>query len=359
MYNAAKNLENLIKRVNKLNIAANKQEILDFINDLKAKNKAANTIIKYVYPLYQMNKFEWINKDFKDLQKDDLKEVIVKVNENAWAAMTKKNFRLAIKVFYKWLEGIDEPRFYPERVRWIVTNIPKRDQKELTFDDMVTRDEIKKMADAAFNPMHKAFAWLCYESTGRPEECLNLKYSDCKFDDRGAIILLHGSKDKRPARLVTAAEYLHDWLEMHPLKDQKDYPIWVTQFSKHKIDGQKWTQLEGNGANKILKTLAARVGIDKRITLYSLRKGRLTELAKSKQISSSLFKSIVGWTQNTHVADRYLKFSHEDLDQAILAADAENDDRRQKAQKALNRIKIKDKELFDALVEYMNKEMGL
>ena len=287
-----------------------------------------------------MNKRGWTKKDFDELTKEDLKEIVAKVNEGRhitksgklgkpWSPMTKKNFKLALKVFYRWLEDIDEPRFYPDRVRWISTTIPKRDRKELGFDDIVTREEVIKMAQQGLNPMHKAFVWVCFESTGRPEENLNLNYSDIKFDSKGVVVMLNGAKDERPARLVSAVEPLRNWLRVHPLQNMKDYPIWVTQFSKvgkRKLKEsekelppeEKWTMLQGKGGNKILKVLAKRSGITKRVTMYSLRKGRLTELAKSPEISSSLLKSIVGWTQSSAVADRYIKFSHKDIDRAIL-----------------------------------------
>jgi integrase len=356
--NPERALKNLMRNIKESNIpSSNKNRIYAFVDDLKAKNKAANTIIKYLYPLYISNKRGWIAKDFNDLTKEDLKQVVLKANDTDWTAATKKNFKLSIKIFYRWLEGIDEPRFYPERVRWIVASIAKRDQRELSFDDMITRDEVKQMADAAFNAMHRAFVWTCFESTGRPQENLQIKYSDVKFDSNGCIVLLNGAKDKRPARLVTAAEYLAAWLQVHPLKNEKDFPIWVTQFSKHKDNGDRWTQLEGKGANKIIKTLAERTGIKKRVTMYSLRKGRLTELASSPKISTSLLKSIVGWQQNSSVADRYIKFSAKDIDNAILAANSEFSDKRQRVKNALSKLKVKDKDLLAALIDFVDREM--
>lgn len=317
-------LVNLIDNIKNSKINShNKHKILEFVNELKANNKASNTSIKYLYPLYQMNKRRWITKNFEDLTKQDLKEVVAKVNDGksktgkAWSGKTKKNFRLTIKVFYKWIEGIDEPRYYPEKVRWITTTIPKREKRELKFEDMVTREEVIRMSQCALNPMHKAFVWFCFESTGRPEENLNTMFSDIKFDTQGAIVMLRGVKDKRPCRLVSSVEPLRNWLRHHPLKDQKDYPVWVTQFSKKKNNEDKWTPIQNQGANKILRTLGARAGINNRITMYSLRKGRITELAKS-DISSPLLKTIVGWTQNSTVSDKYIKFTMKDTDNAVL-----------------------------------------
>jgi len=342
-------LQNLLNNVEKSDIPGiNKEKINSFVDDLKARNKSPNTMIKYVYPLFQMNKLRWIKKDFNELTKEELKQVVARVNENkSWSPSTKKNFRLTLKVFYRWLEGVDEPRFYPERVRWITANIPKRDERELSFDDMITRDEIIRMAQCALNPMHKAFVWLCYESTGRPEENLNINYSDITFDNKGAIVSLRGTKDKRQCRLVSSVEPLRNWLRNHPLQKENDYPLWVTCFSKktgnnttwttsnikdNKKKGTTWVRLGNVGGNKILKVLAERAGIKKDVCMYSLRKGRITELGKSPNLSGPMLKSIVGWSQTSRVADRYIKFSFTELDGAVLGSNGFEDVKKNKVE---------------------------
>ena len=72
-----KRLSNLISNIKESNINPhNKQKIMEFVHELKANNKSNNTIIKYLYPLYQVNKRKWITKNFDDLTKQQLKEVI-------------------------------------------------------------------------------------------------------------------------------------------------------------------------------------------------------------------------------------------------------------------------------------------
>jgi len=226
-----------------------------------------------------------------------------------------------LKVFYKWLEGEENfaPGEYPERVRFIVTTVPKREQKELTFDEIVTREEVVRMAQHALNPMHKALLWVAFESGGRPEEYLSLRKSEIKFDSYGTIIYLKGAKSKRPVRLVSATEPLRDWLRKHPLANQEDFPVWVTQFSKKRLSDEKWNQLGNAGANKMLRTLAKRAGINRRLTLYSLRKGRATELA-SQNIPRSVMHAYMGWEEGSTISKRYVKLSMKDLDEAILQA---------------------------------------
>lgn len=316
-------LERFLERIkfSKRILPSNKTKIINFVKSRLAKGNAPNTIIKYLYPLHQMNVRGWVKKDFNKLKKEDIESVVANVENQDWSAKTKKNFKLTLKVFYKWLEGEENfgPGEYPERVKFIVTTIPKREQKELTFDELVTREEVIKMAQQALNPMHKALLWVAFESGARPQECLELRRSDIKFDPYGTIIYLKGAKSKRPVRLVSATEPLRDWLRKHPLSCEQDFPVWVTQFSKKKSSDEKWTQLGNAGANKMLRTLAKRAGINRKITLYSLRKGRATELA-SQNIPRSVMHAYLGWEEGSTISKRYVKLSMKDLDEAILQA---------------------------------------
>lgn len=324
MTTAEQRLDNFLKRIEKSEKirASNKEKILEFAKDRKARGNAPNTVIKYLYPLYQMNARGWINKDFSELSKQDTQEVVINVEGQSWSPKTKKNFRITLKVFYKWLEGEEKfgPYEYPERVKFIVTTIPKRDVKKLSFNDIIAREEVVKMAGEALNPMHKALLWVAFESGGRPEEVLNMKNSDVKFDTYGTVVFLNGAKSRRPVRLVSATEPLRNWLRTHPLKNQNEFYVWVTQFSKIKSGGKGWTNLGNVGANKALKTLARRAGIDKRITMYSLRKGRATELAGDPNVSRSVLHEFMGWEEGSSVSRHYVKVSLKDIDEALLRA---------------------------------------
>lgn len=326
---------------NKSILPSNRKNIAEFIESRKAKNKAPNTLIKYLYPLYQMNALGWIKKPFDKLTKKDIESVVIQVDKKDWSPKTKANFRIAIKVFYRWLEG--EENFapkgdYPDRVRFISTAIPKKDRKEISFNDILTREEVIKMAQQTTNPMHKALLWVAFESGGRPEEVLNLQKSDIEFDSYGAKIFLKGAKSKRITRLVSSTEPLRDWLRKHPLAQQNDFDVWVTQFSKKR--GQKkylgkdehgkpipnpdyntWTKLSDAGANKMLKELAKKCNINnKRITIYSLRKGRATELAANSHISRSVLHAVMGWEEGSSISKSYVKLGGQEIEEALLRA---------------------------------------
>lgn len=317
-------LEKFLQRVESSKILlSNKRRLAEFIKSRAAKGSAANTQIRYLYPLYQMNSLGWMKKPFEKLTKEDVQELVIKSEKTKWSAKTKKNFRISLKVFYKWLEGEENfaPNEYPNRVKFISTGIPKRDRKEITFNDIITRDEVIRMAQHAISPMHKALLWCAFESGARPEEILNLRRSDIEFDHYGAKIFLKGAKSKRTARLVSSTEPLRDWLRKHPLSDKGDYDVWVTQFSKKKDRSELWTKFSDAGTNKMLRTLAAKCNIkNKSTTMYSLRKGRATELAANPHISRSVLHAIMGWEEGSSISRSYVKLSGETTDQALLAS---------------------------------------
>ncbi|GEM_PF-2485148 len=318
-------LERFLFRLNanKEILGSNKKRISEFIESRQAKGNAPNTLIKYLYPLYQMNSLGWVKKSYNKLTKEEVQELVIKVEKKDWSPKTKKNFRLALKVFYRWLEGEENfaPNEYPTKVKFISTGIPKRDRKEISFNDIITREEVIKMAQHTANPMHKALLWCAFESGARPQEILDLKKSDVEFDSYGTRIFLQGSKSKRHVRLVSSTEPLRDWLRKHPLANKPDFGVWVTQFSKKKEKGEIWTKLSDAGANKMLKELGQRCGIkNKRITMYSLRKGRATELAADPNVSRSVLHAYMGWEEGSSISRNYVKLSGETTDQSILAS---------------------------------------
>lgn len=304
-------------------LLSNRRKILEFIKSRKARGNADNTLLKYLHPLYQMNVLGWIKKPFDKMTKEDIQDVATEVENKDWSPKTRKNFRITLKVFYRWLEGEENfgPNEYPTRVKFIITTIPKRDKKELTFNEILTREDVIKMAQQTVNPMHKALLWVAFESGGRPEEVLNLLKSDIKFDNYGTIVYLKGAKSKRPVRLVSATEPLRDWERKHPLQELNDFDLWVTQFSKKKENGEKWTKLSNFGANNMLKELAKRCNINnKKITLYSLRKGRATELASNPHISRAVLHHYMGWIEGSPISNTYVKLSDAVVEDAILKA---------------------------------------
>ncbi|MBI4162941.1 MAG: hypothetical protein HY513_04610 [Candidatus Aenigmarchaeota archaeon] len=71
----------------------------------------------------------------------------------------------------------------------------------------------------------------------------------------------------------------------------------------------------------MLKKLAAKCNIEnKRITLYSLRKGRATELASAPRVTRSILHTVMGWEEGSTISRSYVKINDETVREVILAS---------------------------------------
>ena len=79
----------------------------------------------------------------------------------------------------------------------------------------------------------KAFLACLYESGSRPEEFLRLSNLDCRIDTNGAILILRGKTGERRIRIVSFAKLLQQWLDIHPLRHYKQFPLWISQATNY------------------------------------------------------------------------------------------------------------------------------
>jgi site-specific recombinase XerD len=63
-----------------------------------------------------------------------------------------------------------------------------------------------------------------YESGARPEEFLRLTNLDMKVDSKGAVLILGGKTGER--RIISFVKLLQQWLQVHALRSQNQYPLW-------------------------------------------------------------------------------------------------------------------------------------
>jgi site-specific recombinase XerD len=154
-------LEKIEKKLSTLQ-NENKEDILNFLKYLLAKGISQGRIIKCVYTLRPIA--EMLNKPFRDATKDDIIEVVSKLENNEkYKERTKVDFKKILKQFYKWLKGDGEE--YPKEVRWIKT----------TFKEILTKQEIELLANATTNLRDRAFVLTLYESGCRIGEFLPIK----------------------------------------------------------------------------------------------------------------------------------------------------------------------------------------
>jgi integrase/recombinase XerD len=183
IHNYKKRLERTLERIkNSEEISkTNKDLILRFHNYCFSEGVGCAKTERYVYDAFTFAK--WIKKDLDTLNKNELQEFVAKLEMNEWSPNTKHCFKIMIRKFYRYVEGITEKGIYPERVRWLKSNV-KNCQRKLP-SELLNEDEIERMINSTGNNRDKALISVLYETGCRIGEVGHLCIKEIEFDENG------------------------------------------------------------------------------------------------------------------------------------------------------------------------------
>lgn len=307
--NTARRLETRLEslRNDRTIIPANKKLILEFDSYIASIGLGRLRRLKYLGNLSWFSRE--FGKPFSKVTKKDLLELVGKVETSDLKAWTKADRKILIKRFFKWFKGNDED--YPDEVRWIKCHVKERLVK--LPEELISEDEIKRMADAATKPRDKAMIQVLYESGCRIMELLTIQLKNVEFDDFGAIIRVTGKTGDRRIRLVASSPALALWMDFHPYKDDPEAYLWSRYLDRKAMDK---LPLHYSVTKKLICSIATKAGVRKKITPHLFRHSRATALAN--KLTEAQMKEYFGWVQGSDMASVYVHLSGRDVDNAIL-----------------------------------------
>ncbi len=289
----------------------NKEYILNFIEQLSAEGIKKVRQLKYLYTLKTIAVM--LKKDFSLCNKQDITKLLSEINSSDYKEWTKRDFKVAIKRFFKWLreqEGKSYARAeYPDEVKWVSTG-KKKDRQKLP-SQLLTIEDVKAMANQTNNLRDKCFVLILYETGARIGELLNITLKDIDFDKYGAKITLFGKTGARKIRIIASAPAISNWLLDHPDRENNDSSLFCGIWSKKRgedIDYQTFRTL--------LLDLKEKTGIKKPVNPHHFRHSRAIELAKS--FTEAQLCEYFGWMQGSKEAATYVHLSGRDMDDATL-----------------------------------------
>jgi integrase/ribosomal protein L40E len=246
------------------------------------------------------------NKPFVEFSKDDVVDLVARTEQRDVSAWTKRDYKAVLKKFFQWLKGYDYGE-YPPEVKWIrVGNrIPNRLQKK----DLLTEEELVKLAEAAYNQRDRAFILVFSESKRRLGEIMGLRIKDIEFDDLGSRLRVEGKVGLDTARVIASASVLANWLNIHPLRDNPESPVWIAMDRR-----DNYRIMSYESIRKMMRECAQRAGIKKRFWPYLTRHSVLTPAARV--LPYSLLCAVAGWKQGSRMPAVYIKLAGEDIDDA-------------------------------------------
>lgn len=286
----------------------NKAVIDSFAKQRLAKGIGRLRVAKCVYCLRFMAK--WLAKPFDKATKEDLISMVGGLENKPYSENTRHDFKVVLKMFYKWLKGNDES--FPPEISWLKAVLKNKTHK--LPEELLSEDEVLAMARKAEHPRDKAFVLVLYESGCRIGELLSLRMKNVLFDQYGAILRVTGKTGDRRVRIISSAPALTAWISIHAHADDPECSLWPPLDTSHRHYAH---EVDHQSMYQKLKLLASRAGIKKRIFPHLFRHSCATALAG--KLTEAQMKEYFGWTQGSNMAAVYVHMSGRDVDNALLA----------------------------------------
>ena len=273
----------------------NLRRIKDFLRRAEIENVGTVQRIKYLYGIKTL--FEVVHKEFEEYTKEDLEEFLLHMKK--YSTKTAQTRWYSVVKLLRFLGRDEVYREIRPSFRHKGMKLP---------EDILTVDEVQRMAREAYNARDKALISVLYESGTRIGEILPMRVKDVAFDEYGAVLMTDGKTGMRRMRIVNVKE-LKDWLYFHPSGNNPEAFLWSNLYRSEEYVGY-------GAVSKMLKETAERCGIKKRIHPHLFRHSRATHLAN--KLTESQMRIFFGWTGGSKMSATYVHLSGRDVDEAIL-----------------------------------------
>ena len=279
----------------------NKKLFFKFENYLFANGLSNVRVLKYLSHLNVIAR--WTDIEFSSMELEDIQAIVGRIERSSsWAQWTKHDYKITIKRFFTWL-GMED------KINWIKTSMKKNSSK--LPEELLTEEEIKRMIEVAEHPRDKAIIAVLYDTGARIGEMGSIKIKHVVFDTYGAVLMVNGKTGMRRVRVIFSVPYLASWLDIHPQKDTPNADLWI--MIRGRESGQ---QLQYAAFRKLIKTVAVKAGIKKRVYNHLFRHSRSTELAQ--HLTESQLEGHLGWVPGSEMPRIYVHLSGKQIDDAML-----------------------------------------
>lgn len=232
--------------------------IATFKRYLFSKRYSQNTIETYTDALRAFLTF-FNTKSIKDITNED---VITFNNEhilkNKYSSSYQNQVVNAIKLFFK---IVQEKSIEIDRI-----HRPKREKK---LPKVLSKEEVFKIIDATENLKHKTLLALIYSAGLRISEALNMKLTD--IDSERMLIHVKNAKGKKDRYTLLSDKVLVLLREYYLVYKPTDFLFY----------GHFRSMYASRSAQLVLKNAAKKAGIQKDITLHTLRHSFATHLLEN------------------------------------------------------------------------------
>src|SRR3989344_4493684 len=214
--------------------------------ELEIRGFSKRTVDTYIF--HNRKFLDFAKKEPNAVAEDDAKRYIAYLMSNKKYRPSSINLALSSLKF-----------FYNEILQNRAFNAVKAPKLEKKLPTVLTKEEVKKLLNAAENPKHRLLIEFMYSSGLRVSECVSLKIDDLDLSEKMGKIR-HGKGNKE--RYIILSDNLIQHLNDYMGKKKDSSP---NIFS---VNGRPITARQ---AQNIVKESAKKAGIKKKVFCHALR----------------------------------------------------------------------------------------
>jgi integrase/recombinase XerD len=286
----------------------NKQLVMDFLKSYKRKGNRKSTLATNC-AIFSQILSRYYKKDLDMMTEDDFDSILDSLEREK---LTDYNYRKTIKKFFRWLTNDDVPKWVKD-IRMPQTKTPVQPQ------DLLTKDEVDRLLNACDSPREKAMIAIALDSALRVGALGTLKIRSVVQNKSGAVLYISPtsrnikSSQPKPIPITWSVGYLNKWLDVHPLKDNPDAPLWVNLHGKTRNQIMTYKIIR----QSLLKVAKA-AGLKRRVFYHLFKHQKVTDMMLNG-FSDQEINYQAGWAKgSTRMLDVYGNFKDIDMVKSIF-----------------------------------------
>jgi len=186
---------------------------------------------------------------------------------------------------------------------------PSKDMMTKVAGDLFSVAEVDSIIAASKRSRDRAMISMMYEGGFRVGEIGLVTWGDLVFDPKGVVVNTdHKTGRPRRIRLIDSKSLLAQWFIDYPIPVKPHYPVFLNERNQ---------SIKHRGVSKLIKTIAKRAGIEKRVHAHIFRHSRITHLIIAG-LPESMIKKMIWGNITTNMFATYAHLTGEDLDKAIM-----------------------------------------
>ena len=277
------------------------QDVLERLRrELRLRNYSPKTIKSYTSCIRTFVKY-WGARGVIELSGEDIRRYLLfEIEHEGLSASTVNQIFNALRFLY--VEVLKKP--------FVIGGIP-RPQTEKKLPVVLSQEEVKKIFSVARNPKHRVMLMLVYSAGLRVGEVVKLEPRD--IDSSRGLIHVRGGKGRKDRYTVLSPLILEQlrgyWKLFRPLR-------WLFEGER---PGKSYSI---RSAEKVFENAVKAAGIEKEVSIHSLRHSFATHLLESG-VDLRYIQELLGHTSSktteiyTHVTQKKLGLIRSPIEQIM------------------------------------------